>query len=236
MQGFFFIGLIALIAIGFAIYSWYAASQRRIALLNWARTAGLTFSPENRYGLNSRYPNFECLRQGDNQYAYNIMEGDFGGRGFLAFDYHYETYSSSSKGERETHHHYFSAVILKSDVPLKALFIRPENLLDKITAFVGFDDIDFESAEFSRKFYVKAPDKKWAYDVLHQRAMEFLLAQPVFTIQFDWNCAMAWRNGTFGVADFPAAAEVLRGLLDRLPAYLVQQQRQEFLGEKGSPA
>ena len=39
----------------------------------------------------------------------------------------------------------------------------------------NFDDIDFESDEFSRKFYVQSSDRKFAYDVLHPRMMEFLL-------------------------------------------------------------
>ena len=43
--------------------------------------------------------------------------------------------------------------------------------------FFGHDDIDFESAEFSRNFYVKSSDRKWAFDILHARAMEFLLAE-----------------------------------------------------------
>jgi hypothetical protein len=54
--------------------------------------------------------------------------------------------------------------------------------------------------------------------------MELLLAMPQFHIQFDRDCVMAWRDGTFSPADFEAAAEVIRGMLDRLPEYLVKQQ------------
>src|SRR5690606_4766878 len=58
------------------------------------------------------------------------------------------------------------------------LMIRAENLFDKIGAAMGFDDIDFESAEFSRKFMVKSSDKRFAYDVITPRMMEFLMASP----------------------------------------------------------
>ena len=46
----------------------------------------------------------------------------------------------------------FSTIVVESDVVLEPLFIRPERLFDKVKEFVGIDDIDFESAEFSRKF------------------------------------------------------------------------------------
>ena len=205
-------------------YSFLAAAQRRKELEAWAIAKELRFSADNNYSFDHRLPEFKYLQQGSNRYAYNIIQGHWQERSFLGFDYHYETYSTDSKGNRQTYHYYFSAIILSSKVPLKPLFIRPESFLDKITEFFGYDDIDFESAEFSRKFYVKAADRRWAYDVIHTRTMEFLLSAPLFTIQFDSTQVMAYRSGTFSTQDFEAATEVVRGILDRLPEYLVRQQ------------
>ncbi len=137
------------------------------------------------------------------------MHGTWQGYRILGFDYHYQTYSYSKNG-RQTHHHYFSAAILQSPVPLKPLFIRPEGFLDRVAEFLGFDDIDFESLEFSRRFYVKSPDRRWAYDVIHQRTMEFLLASPPFTVQFDRASVIVYRDRIFSPAEFEAAAEVAR--------------------------
>jgi hypothetical protein len=208
-----------------AAWQYYAAKKRRQALKSWASSHGLSFNPTRDYTLDERFP-FGCLKQGHRRYAYNRLHGSWRGRELIAFDYHYETYSYDSKGRRRTHHHHFSAVILKSQVPLKPLFIRPEGLFDKITEFLGFDDIDFESIEFSREFYVKAPDKRWAYDVLHPRAMEFLLNSPRFSIQFDGDWAIAYRSSRFSPEEFGEAAEVLYGIFERLPRYLKEQQRQ----------
>ncbi|MDY7011318.1 MAG: hypothetical protein SVV80_11300, partial [Planctomycetota bacterium] len=108
---------------------------------------------------------------------------------------------------------------------LKPLYIRREHFFDKLTEFFGFDDIDFESAEFSRKFFVKSPNKRWAYDVIHQRMMEYLLAAPDFGIQFDLMHIIAWRGRKFKPADFQAAAEMICGMLERLPEYVVRQQK-----------
>jgi hypothetical protein len=219
--------LFAAVAGGLAWLSWYAAEKRRKALAAWAEAHGLRFTAGREPGFDDRYPGFESLRKGSGRYAYNVMRGPWNARALQAFDYHYETHTTDSKGRRQTQHHHFSAIILDSpDVPLKPLFIRPEGLFDKVTEFFGFDDIDFESAEFSRKFYVKAPDRKWAYDVIHQRAMEFLLARPAFTIQFEPRCVLVCRNGTCAPEEFAQAVETAEGMLDRLPEYVIKQQQE----------
>ena len=208
-----------------AVLGALSASKRKKELTEWAARRGLRFIDTMEQRMDDRFPGFDCLRSGSNRYAYNIMDGDWSGRPFLCFDYHYETTSRDHDGKTTTHNHYFSAVILESTVPLRPLFIRPEGFFDKLSEFIGFDDIDFESAEFSRKFYVKAPDRKWAYDVIHQRTMEFLLSQPKFTIQMDGSHVIAQDGSTFGTAKFESAAAVIQGMLDRLPNYLVEEQK-----------
>ena len=93
-----------------------------------------------------------------------------------------------------------------------------------MAGFFGKEDINFESAEFNRLFFVSSADRRWAYDVLHARTMEFLMASPRFAIQFSSDCVMAWRNSTFNPDDFGAAADVISGILERLPEYVIQQQ------------
>jgi len=213
----------------FGAYAYYAKAKRRKALQAWAQSKGFCFEP-GRERIEGRFPGFGCLRQGSNRYACNRVAGRWHGRPMSAFDYHYETHSTDSKGRRQTHHHAFSAVVLGNDVPLKPLFIRPEGFFDKVKDFFGFDDIDFESAEFSRRFHVSAEDKRWAFDVIHARTMEFLLAQPHFSIQFDGPHAIALRSQKFSPQDFENAATVLDGLLAGLPDYVVEQLQAETSG------
>ncbi len=220
------VGIVVLF-IGLFVLSAMQARRRRQELSAWAASRGLTFNPERDGSLSGRFPAFPCLHQGDGgRYAFNLMQGRWGPRDILAFDYHYETHGTDSKGHRTTHHHRFSAVVLASPVPLKPLFIRRESLFDKMAAFLGYEDIDFESAEFSRRFCVKAPDRRWAFDVMHARTIEFMLSQPDFNLQFDPACVMAWRSTTFRDLEFSQAADLIAGILDRMPAYLVQQQMQ----------
>jgi len=211
-------------AIGFAIWNSQMKDKRRKEMAGWAQANGLKFLPEKDHSVWLRYQLFKCLERGEDRYAYNVMVGTSGQRVMCGFDYHYETHSSDSKGNRQTHHHYFSALVVDAGLPLKPLFIRPEGLLDKVTEFVGIEDIDFESAEFSQKFFVKSPDRRWAYDVLNQKTMELMLAYPRFHIEFQGSQVMAYYdNKTFSLGEFGSALKVVIGILDNLPESVVRE-------------
>jgi hypothetical protein len=214
--------LVIMVMAGFIGYAIWDAAQRRKSLSTWAASSGLDFSAAKDHGLDDRYPGFSCLRRGHSRYAHNIMRGELVGLKVTAFDYHYVTGHGK---HRRTHR--MSALIAQSDVPLQHLFIRRENAFDKVTEFFGADDIDFESAEFSKKFYVKAKDKRWAYAVIHQGMMEYLLQAPSFGIEFDLTEIIVWRSRRLRPEDFAAAAQLIRGIRERLPDYLVQEMRGE---------
>lgn len=218
MEGLWIAVVLGFIAV-MAILGHVQAQKRRKELAAWAAAHGLAFAPDKVWGVDSRFPGFEALGKGENRYAHNVLSGRRDGAEFYAFDYHYETHSTDSKGRRRTNHHHFSAVIRGAPMPLQPLTIRPEGLFDRIGAFFGYEDIDFESAEFSRKFHVSAPDRRWAYDVLHARAIEFLLASPFYSIDMEPAHAMAWRSSRFSPAQFGEAAQLVEGLLARIPDY-----------------
>ncbi len=207
-------GILALV-----IYAPKAAEKRRKMLAAWAAGHGLTFDKERDKSFDSRFDQLECVNEGHSRYAYNIMRGDWGELPIVAFDYHYAT----GHGKNRTDHR-FSAVIIQSPFPLKPLRVRPEGFFDKIGAFFGFDDIDFESAEFSHKFHVKAADKRWAYDVIHQRMMVYLMTTPDLSLQFDERNIVVWDSSVFDPDDFEAAAVHVRNVIDLIPEYVVEQQ------------
>ena len=218
-MGTLYIILIISFIVAAAAYSMYATAQRQKLLSQWAHSRSLRFNPAKTSKMDSRYVEFKCLHRGHSRHAYNIITGQLGGLEIIAFDYQYTTGSGKN---RQTNN--FSAMIVTAPIPLKPLFIRREGFFDKFTEFFGIDDIDFESAEFSRKFFVKSPDKKWAYDVIHQRMMEYLLTTPEFVIQFADNSIIAWNERTFTPDDFQPAFDMIEGMLDRLPEYLAKQQ------------
>lgn len=214
------------LVIAVAIYGYYQAEQRKKELAEWGAGLGLRFDASKDYSLDQRYHEFDCLLQGSARYGFNHLRGSYRDWPLHAFDYHYETYSTDSKGRRTTHHHYFSALVLLVDLPLRPLSIRPEGFFDKVAAFFGVEDINFESDEFSRTFHVKSPDRQWAYDVLHQATMEFLLHAPRFHVELGIRRAIAFRQSRFSVPDFHAALDLLEGILDRLPNYLLRELKE----------
>jgi len=175
-----FIGL----GIAAAVYSYKQAAARREALANLARELGFAFDPSDDRDHDEEYAHFEIFRQGHSRCAFNTLRGAIdpaGDEGMPPLactmgDFQYKVTRHTGK-TTTTQTYRFSYLILQlpfAGVP--NLLIRPEHFFDKIAGALGFDDIDFESEEFSRRFHVKSSDKKFAYDVCHPRMMAFLLS------------------------------------------------------------
>jgi hypothetical protein len=183
MNGIGFVLVMVLVVIGAIAAMWYGhlqAQKRREALAALAAKLGWSFDPDQDSSLADRYPRFGCFSRGHSRAAYNTLEGErrIGGRAFPARmgDYTYKVTTSNGKTS-STRTYRFSYVIIRVPWPVVPdLLIRREGMLDKLKGAMGFDDIDFESEEFSRRFWVKSADKKFAYDVVSPRMMEFLLS------------------------------------------------------------
>lgn len=212
--------LFAVILALLLLYHFFQERERREEMRQWAERKGLVFSPRRDKEIPERFSEFSLFRQGYGRKAYHVASGTWNGRRVLAFDYEYTTGAGRS---RQTHHR--SAAIVDSEVSLQPLQIRPETFFDKIGAFFGVEDINFESAQFSREFHVRSPDRRWAYDVLHPRTIEFLLIQPRFWIEMQGHHLIAWQERRIEPLTFDAALEVLAGILDRLPKYVVEERR-----------
>ena len=197
----------------------WGCRKRRMALAAWAQKEGLYFSPERDDLMVNQFSDLKCFDHGRDRYAENVISGAWQGYGIQAFDYHF----TSGYGRTETDHA-FPALVVGAPARLKPLFIRPAGFRDKVAQTMGTEDIQFESAEFNRKFVVHAPDRKWAYDVLHPRAMELLLQTPSLAIEFSERSVIASRDGCFKVPDFAQALALVVGLLDLLPNYVMQQE------------
>ena len=179
MQTLTTIGVVALVIIVLAV-AIISGIKRRQAMRELAARLGLRFDPGKNRHLAQRYRFLNKLRRGSNRYAFNIMSGSYKGSELTVFDYHYKTGSG-----KNTHHHHFSFFILHLPAAFPELVIGPEGVFSKIAQAVGYDDIDFESHEFSSKFCVRSADKKFAYDVCHARMIEYLLANRNFSIEIE---------------------------------------------------
>src|SRR5687767_9967030 len=100
-------GAFAALVIVAVIFGAITAKKRREAFAALAARLDLVFSPDHDHSIADRFHFLNRLAQGSNRYAYNILSGNYQGRSILVFDYHYQTESRDSKGNRRTHHHHF---------------------------------------------------------------------------------------------------------------------------------
>lgn len=230
----FFVVVLCLIVFG-AIHGHKKAKERREALMALCAQRGWRFEPDSDYQHDDRFRHFSVFRSGSSRYAFNSLFGgldiDGAAQPLKAGDFHYETKSTDSKGKTTTHHHYFSYLVVDLPYPgVPDLAIRPEGVFDKLSGFFGFDDIDFESKEFSDKFHVKGADKRFVYDVVHPRMMEFLLATRGPVLQISQGQCCVTHRGTWKPAEFEHYLEWTQQFFERWPRH-VTADLQSRLGE-----
>ena len=220
------VGAIILIAIG-AYYSWKAEQQRRERLAALASKLGFRFDSAPDKDHDDRYAQFEIFRRGHSRVGFNTMYGTVellgGSCETILGDFRYRVTSSSGKSS-STRTYKFSYMIVHVPWDCPPLLIRPEGVFDKLAGAFGFDDIDFESDEFSRRFYVKSSDKRFAYDVLHPRMMEFLLAAqpPMIDVEHGAICISGGRR-RWPPEGFEQKIEFLRQFCELWPRHLLRE-------------
>ena len=218
----FVIVVVLILIVISAIYGVIRARKRLEGLFELAQRLGLNFSAAEDYGLADRYGFLKQLAQGENRYARNVLSGTYRQNQVLAFDFHYETYTQSKSG-RQTHHHWFSFFILTLPAVFPDLTIRRENFLMKIAEVFGYQDIEFESAEFSKTFNVRSRDKKFAYDVCNAKMMEYLLANRDLSVEIENQVLALAFDTCLSVEQVEANLQRLVEIRSRLPEYLFTQ-------------
>lgn len=181
--GIVLVAVVVLALVGAALYFGHKAEQERIAALRLiASERGWAFDPSSDTRHDDEYGCFSIFKQGHSRRAYNTISGDhtINGRShrIRMGDYLYKVTTSNGKTTSTTTYRLSYLIVRLAYAGVPDMVIRPEHFFDKIGAAIGFDDIDFESAEFSRRFHVKSADKRFAYDVVTPRMMEFLMASP----------------------------------------------------------
>lgn len=214
------VAIVAAVA-GFVVFGIFAAKaghKRREEILAWAAENGFQYDVGKFRDIEDRFRAFSCFSTGNNRYARDLMHAARDNRYVTCFDYHYETTTTNSKGHRQTHHHWSSNIVIDVGWPLEPLSIRSEHFFDKITQAMGFDDIDFESNEFSRAFHVKAPNRRWAFDVISTETMEILLASPRFALEMGGAHLLVRRNSRMNAQAYAEGLALGMAVLDAIPA------------------
>ena len=215
------VAVIALIVWGGIV----GARKRRERIAAFERLAaerGLVFDTERDREMYRDYPKFAAFQRGDDQEAYDTMRGDLvlfdEPCRLIAGEFEYETEDSDG----DTDHHQFSFVLVHLPFTTPSLELRRENLFDKLAAAIGFDDIDFESDEFSRRYHVVSDDKRFAYDVLHPRMLAFLLDEQADAMQlYDGVLCITDGTTTWSPDEFARRIDFVERLCALWPRHLL---------------
>jgi hypothetical protein len=210
-------GILAVVVV-IAIFGYIASLKRREAMMALAQRLGLRFSPHKDRGVARGFQFLDKLRRGHNRYAYNILSGSYQGHDVMVFDYHYQTGSG-----KDTHHYNFSFFILTMPAVFPELVIGREGFFSKIAQAVGYDDIDFESHEFSRRFCVRSKDKKFAYDVCNAQMIDYLLDHSDINLEVDQNMLALGFDSRLKVEEIEPHLANLTKIRSLMPDYLFDE-------------
>jgi len=200
------------------------AKQRKRAIAQkrrLARRMGCEFHEKDPFRLAARFERtFPSLKSGSNRYAFNVITGEWEGIPIWIFDHHNETTSTDSKGNRTTHHHYAGYIVLRHNFESAQLEVRREHLFDGLGALFGFDDIDFESEAFSKRWMVKANDRKFAYALFDPQMIDYFLTFDRFAMSLREEWGLYRVEGGMSALDIRKTLRRIEGFLERIPRFV----------------
>lgn len=221
---------IILIVLALAWLAWKAEQKRHDELAALARRLGFRFNAGRDRSHDERYSHFEVFRRGHSRCALNVLTGEIEHHGarwpVMLGDFEYKITTSNGKTTTTTTYR-FSFCILHLPFPdVPDVLIRPEGLFDRLKSIVGFDDIDFESAEFSRAFYVASRDRRFAYDLIDPRMMEFLMTtRPPLVDMEQGRILLADGRTRWSPQQFETQLQWALSFLDHWPRHVVDALR-----------
>lgn len=191
-----------------------ARDRRRKRMAAWAAQRGYRFTAEDPQ-LSQGFAHFEPFGRGHSRKARHVVRGTVAGNTFVVFQYEYTTGYGKN---REHHVHQICALRMPLSSP--GLVVRREHVGHKIFDALGGEDIDFESDEFSRRFWVRSPDRRFAYDILHPRMMEYLMPLDRYLWQWKGKALLLSTADHIEPARAEAMLNAAAGLVALLPRHL----------------
>ncbi|MEZ5094176.1 DUF3137 domain-containing protein [Nocardioides sp.] len=217
----FILGGLTLV-IGLGILGYLADKRRREAMQALATARGWTYT-ERDDRWTDRFPG-SPFGLGHNRQAKNILTGRYDDRPFVAFDYVYYTTETRTDSEGHTHteeqSHSYSIVAVDLGAAFPELEVTPEGFFSRMIGRLTDRDIELESEDFNRAFTVTCPDRKFAFDVLHPRMMEYLLGHTDEAFRFAGGHLLVAAAGQAGLPEIDAALAFVDGIADRIPEFV----------------
>ena len=152
-----FITVIAAVVVLFARYAKKLERERTMGLKSSATLLGWQFTEEAPLNYLPNLDSFPLFSQGHDKRIKNLMYGETNGVKAALFDYIYVV------GSGKNQHTYYQSVVYfePSHLNLPFFSLRPENVLHKLIAAFGYQDIDFGNRPtFSSKYLLRGTDEQ----------------------------------------------------------------------------
>ena len=157
------------------------AAHRRKQAMEWlAEELELRYRPDRDPKMGRRFRFVEPLNRGENWYARHTFSGSYRGHRVIAGDFHCDV-----PGFFLVRHRACSLFLLLLPGAVPKLTIGGKESTFGSDRKLKYDDVNFESYEFSRRFRVRAADKKFAHDVCHAALIRYLLANDDLSVQLE---------------------------------------------------
>ena len=214
MNAIVIIVVIIAIAVG-GVMAWKAEQKRRQEFALWALKHDWFYDHRTHDTLRNRFDFLDRLQMGHSRQASHYLQGDWSGFPATAFCFNYTTGSGK---HQQTHTLGVALIELEQFFP--ELRIYPENMLSRFGQFLGFEDIDLDSMEFSKAFTVRSGDKKLAYDFCNTNMMTLLLQNRSTALELEGRTLAIFLNRYLKVSDIEPMFEHLCEIRRRMPDYL----------------
>ncbi|MGH3647042.1 MAG: hypothetical protein ACRDTM_07690 [Micromonosporaceae bacterium] len=208
------------LAIGGAIVGMRRAREREAkktaALYAWAQSQGWKYLSEAPT-LTGRFQG-EPFGAGYERRALHVLSGVHRGREIVAFEYRH-TVKQGKSSTTYTH----LVVATPTPSPRPWLQVGQEGAGSKLLALFGARDLQLESEEFNRVFRISTGSDRFAYDVLHPRMMEWLLADQrsrQVPFRFEASDLMCWSRTEMNPHHVIWMANYLMDLAERVPDFV----------------
>lgn len=205
--------LISVLGVVFSVVAWVRHRAKSERMRSFAHGRGWHYTQADR-SLARRWDGSPFGAGYARRTSY-VITGTHRGAAFVAFEYRY----TESEGDSSTTRR-FTVVALDLPAARPRLQVTRETGMSRFLGRFGFRDLQLESEQFNDTFRIDTDDDRFAYDVLHPRMMEWLLAGARAPFRFDGGQLLAWRPGPVEPEEVVALLGCACDIRDRVPSFV----------------
>jgi hypothetical protein len=169
------------------------------------------------------FSQFEPFGKGHSQEVSHLITGRKETIDWYFFDYTYKITTSNGKStSTTTYRNGMFAIRVPFLFPTMSL--SQESFLHRVGEFFGSREVEFESDDFNRRYFVKSSDEKATYDLIHPQMMDYLMSIPVLNWQMSGPFLMIYQTRYLTADDIRSSMQIIEGFLQQIPGFLQEDR------------